>query len=188
MRSRGRLYGEKGTRVFSISIERGLQLTRVLFLAAPFKSQFIENMAEFFSRDISWKMMVSEDASNRHRRRCLKEKISDRVHGIEKLAEVVREFRPDVIYTDNLSYSSQVKIVTYLAHIRIPHILHLRGDWWNEYLAWYRLASSRDRLWGSPFYPYYWFGIASATLVTPICRWLENRVKHHLPWKRTNVV
>ncbi len=28
----------------------------------------------------------------------------------------------------------------------------------------------------------------SPTLVTPICRWLEARVKRHLPWKQTEVV
>jgi glycosyltransferase involved in cell wall biosynthesis len=163
-------------------------LIKVLFLAAPFKSRFIERMTEFFSSAICWKMVISDYPPTKRRAKNLKENITDRVLETKKLSQAAREFKPDVIYTDNLSYSGQAEIISYLARVRAPHILHLRGNWWTEYLAWYRLASWNKRLRSTPFYFYYWYGIASSTLVTPICRWLERGVKHYLPWKPTEVV
>ena len=163
-------------------------MIRVLFLAAPFKSRFIEHMTEFFSNEICWKMVISDYPSSRRRTKSLKENIADRVLGTRKLIQAAKEFKPDVIYTDNLSYSGQAEIISCLARIGVPHILHLRGDWWTEYLAWYRLASWHRKLRGAPFYLYYWFSVTSPTLITPICGWLEARVKHHLPWKQTEVV
>jgi len=163
-------------------------LIKVLFLAAPFKSRFIERMTEFFSSEICWKMVISDYSPTKRAPKNLKENIADRVLGTRKLIQAAKEFRPDVIYTDNLSYSGQAGIVSCLAQLKAPHILHLRGDWWTEYLAWYRLASWNKRIRSAPFYFYYWFSIATPTLVTPICRWLERRVKHYLPWKPTEVV
>ena len=163
-------------------------MIKVLFLAAPFKSRFIEHMTEFFSSEICWKMVISDYPPSRHRTKSLNENIVDRVLGTRKLAQAAKEFKPDVIYTDNLSYSGQVEIISCFTWIGVPHILHLRGDWWTEYLAWYHLASWHKKLRGVPFYFYYWFAMNSPTLVTPICRWLEARVKCHLPWKQTEVV
>ena len=163
-------------------------MIRVLFLAAPFKSRFIEHMTEFFSNEICWKMVISDNPPSRYRTKSLKENIVDRVLGTRKLAQAAKEFKPDVVYTDNLSYSGQAEIISSLGGIRAPHILHLRGNWWEEYLAWHHLAPWHKRMRGTPFYFYYWFAIASTALVTPICQWLERRVKHYLPWKPTEVV
>ncbi len=96
-------------------------MTKVLFLAAPFKSRFIEHMAEFFSSEICWKMVISDYSPSRHRTKSLNENIVDRVLGTRKLAQAAKEFKPDVIYTDNLSYSGQVEIISCFTSIGVPH-------------------------------------------------------------------
>lgn len=163
-------------------------MVRVLFLAAPFKSRFIEQMAEFFSDEVSWKIVVPDYPPTRRLRRSLREKITERVLGGSKLIKAVKSFRPDVVYTDNALYGSQAKITSYLLRLKVPLIVHLRGDWWTEYWAWYRTAPWPKRIWNTSSYLGNWFALASSTLITPICRWLEGRVRHHLPWKRTEVV
>lgn len=100
----------------------------------------------------------------------------------------VRRFEPDVIYADNAVYASQFKIASILSVKKIPVIIHLRGDWWREYWAWFSTASVRKRLLSAQQYSYNWAAILLAQRVTPICKWLEGVVRHYVPAKKSEVV
>ncbi len=108
--------------------------------------------------------------------------------GDKALKEVVAKFGPDVIYTDSALYGAHFKILSFATRHGAPMIVHLRGDWWREYWAWFSVASWRRRLLGTQQYTYNWTSLVSAKKVTPICRWLERVVTHYLPCKETEVV
>jgi len=107
------------------------------------------------------------------------------------LREAIREFRPDIIYVDSALYGAQFKLMSFIARKRKPLIVHLRGDWWREYWAWFSMTRRRklvDRLAETQQYVYNWTSLLLANKVTPICKWLERVVRHYIPGKRTEVV
>ena len=95
---------------------------RVLFLAAPYKRNMIEEMTKFFTRQIDFEI-YSPPAK----------KYDSTLIGLKNLIvreEIVREihnFGPDVVYSDHATFACQAKFVS----PSIPLILHLRGDWWT---------------------------------------------------------
>ena len=104
------------------------------------------------------------------------------------MRDAIIKFEPDIIYSDNALYTAQFKLSSLFSRQRIPVILHLRGDWWRKYWAWFSTASFRKRALSTQQYSYNWTSVATARKITPICRWLEKTVNHNLPWKRTEVV
>ena len=105
-----------------------------------------------------------------------------------ELNKSVFDFSPDIIYSDTSLHAASVKLASLVAQKSIPFIIHLRGDWWREYYAWFASATWRKRFLSSQQYCYNWFSLLTAKKVTPICRWLERVVKCNLPWKPTEVV
>lgn len=167
-----------------------MSTVRVSFLVAPFKSRMIHRMLEDFSPHVEYQIVhPNYPATIAGRRlRSVREKLDDQLLGGKSVRKAIAEFQPDVIYSDNALYTAQFKLSSLLSHKRIPLILHLRGDWWREYWAWFESASLRKRALSTQQYAYNWASAATAKKITPICKWLERTVKHNLPWKKTEVV
>lgn len=164
-------------------------LVRVLFLTAPFKRRMVECMAQEFSR-LTYEIVTpgiratSLDWAGMN----ASQKMSHELFGeVATLREVTR-FEPDIIYTDDAYYGAQLKISSYGARKRIPHIVHLRGDWWTEFTGGLSAASWPRYVAATQHYAYNWGELVLARKVTPICKWLERVVRNHLPGKKTEVV
>jgi hypothetical protein len=93
-----------------------------------------------------------------------------------KFNELVNEFKPDAIFVDRQRHFGLAATKT-----SIPSIVHLRGDYWKETKmareTLYKSPPKRLALWG-------WDQIAkqcfqNASLILPICRYLENIVRDH---------
>lgn len=101
-----------------------------------------------------------------------------------KLLKLIKEFNPDFIITNSPYYT------VYIAELVTQRLLvHLRGDMWTE-SYWYKTLypSLFKRTW------YQWKtfvmtrGIKKAYLILPICKWLEEKVREHLPNYPTQVL
>lgn len=164
-------------------------MTKVLFLASPYKAPFIERMALDF-KELDWEINIPNyESYAQYKQHPMFERISHRILGENSLS-IVRNTDADLIYTDNAYYSTQAQLIDLIHGKHIPCIVHLRGDWWTEYWSWFEKHAStfRKRIYGTQSYLYQYFGLASAKTITPICRWLEKRVKHNLPFNHTEVV
>ena len=108
--------------------------------------------------------------------------------GEDAIGKAVINFEPDLIYSDTPLHAANAKLFSFFTGRTIPFIIHLRGDWWREYYAWFASAPWRKRLRSSQQYSYNWFSLLTSRKITPICRWLDRIVKHYLPCKPTEVV
>jgi glycosyltransferase involved in cell wall biosynthesis len=111
-----------------------------------------------------------------------------RTTGGRGLAETLSAFEPDIVYSDSPLYAGQFRISSLLRRKRIPLILHLRGDWWQEYRDWFDSVIWRKRLVSLPNLTLQSAGTILASKITPICRWLEQIVRQHTLIERTEVV
>ena len=111
-------------------------------------------------------------------------RISDWFNGDKKFKELIRDFRPDVIFTDRQTHFGLHAIKT-----GIPTFILLRGHYWQEYFwAMKTLGGNlktriaiwfRNRISEKVF--------REATAVLPICKYLEDIVKEHHPSQNTGV-
>lgn len=108
--------------------------------------------------------------------------------GDRALERIITSFEPDLIYADSALYGAQYRLLSFISRRRTPMIVHLRGDWWREYWAWFSTAPWSRRLRGTQQYTYNWMSLISAKKITPICKWLDQVVRHHIPCKDTTVV
>lgn len=101
-----------------------------------------------------------------------------------KLLKLIKRFNPDFTLTNSPYYTA------YIAKLVNQRLLvHLRGDMWTE-SYWYKTfyPSLFKRTW------YQWktfvmnHGIKKADLILPICKWLEEKVRQHLPNYPTQVL
>ena len=171
---------------------------KVLFVASPFKARFFEKMIPHFSKRMTCAIITAKCPAKENPPKSAKwRRVGFRTKTLllnmivpfrKQLQEGILEFAPDLIYTDCAPYSSEIKLLSLRTLPRVPHIIHLRGNWWTEYLAWFKRTSWRNRVFNSPVYFRNWHALATCNVVTPICRWLEKEVKRHLPWVETNVV
>jgi glycosyltransferase involved in cell wall biosynthesis len=145
-----------------------------------------EKMTEHFSRQITFQIVTP--LNERSSSVTIREKLDNQLLGGKLLRDSIIKFEPDIIYSDVAVHAAETKLIPSIIKRRIPIIVHLRGDWWTEYSAWFAKASWRRRAISSQQYMYNWAAFALAEKITPICRWLECVVKHHLPTKRTEVV
>lgn len=98
---------------------------------------------------------------------------------------LIKDFGPDAIFVDRQRHFSLAAVES-----GIPTYMLLRGDYWSE-IEWakqtlYRTPARRIAL-------YQWNKIAEkcfekATMIMPICRYLDNVVKEHYPQKKTEVL
>ena len=158
-------------------------MVRVLFIVAPFKQRMIEKMVEHFSPTT-----LSKIFTPKYRSPTPKSKVMSELSGDKTILSVVREFEPDIVYSDNALFAAQFQLNTMLSGLHIPHIVHLRGDWWREFWAWWSVARWPAHIIGMQHYLYQSVSLLTARQVTPICKWLDAVVRHYMPWKRTSVV
>ena len=111
-------------------------------------------------------------------------KISDWFNGDKKFQYLIKEFKPDAIFTDRQGHFALHSIKS-----NIPTFILLRGHYWQEYF-WgmktlgknlkTRLAIwSRNRISEKVF--------SGATAILPICKYLEDVVKEKYPDQNTGV-
>jgi len=111
-------------------------------------------------------------------------KISEWFNGDKKFKELIREFRPDAIFTDRQTHFASHSIKT-----NIPTFVLLRGHYWQEYFwAMKTLGNniktriaiwSRNRIANQVF--------EQATAIFPICKYLEDVVKEWHPNQNTRI-
>lgn len=162
-------------------------MVRVTFVVAPFKKRFIDAMIHEFSLAI-----VSQVISPPELRRqgSIPYKAATQLIGDPKLRKAITQFDPDIVYSDDALYASQLMAFSLFNKRRKPLILHLNGDLWREYWAWFMHEHRWSRRLRSLMvqHSYLWASVAFATKVTPICRWLEKVVHAHVPWTHSEVV
>ena len=111
-------------------------------------------------------------------------RISDWISGDKKFKELIKGFKPDVIFTDR-----QTHFAIHSIKAGIPTFILLRGHYWEEYF-WgmktlgnnLKIRSSiwfRNRIAGRVF--------RESTAILPICKYLEDVVKEHYPTQNTGV-
>jgi glycosyltransferase involved in cell wall biosynthesis len=141
----------------------------------------IEKMVEHFSPTT-----VSEIFTPEYR--APGSKVMSELRGDRSILRELREFEPDLVYSDNALYAAQFQVNSQLSSLHIPHIAHLRGDWWREFWAWWPTAKWPAHLIGMQHFVYQSAALLTARQVTPICKWLEFIVRHYIPGKKTTVV
>ena len=153
---------------------------RVLFIAGSFKLNFFQQMMVHFPKNIQVDVIDVNQCFDRHGW-CIPSR---------SVLEKLIHFEPDLVYTDYSHYPTWfAKLYSLLSKRRIPTIVHLRGDWWTEFRAWISTPLSlTDRSFAPHRYYFSFTGLYFADLITPICRWLERRVRENLPDKPTHVV
>ena len=121
-------------------------------------------------------------------RMTFREKLDEKLLGGSSIRNVVDKFVPDLVYSDSPQYATQFKLLSLLSRKRVPLVLHLRGDVWREHWAAFASASTARRILSIQQHSYDWTSVALSTTVTPICRWLQTVITHHIPRKRCEVV
>ena len=111
-------------------------------------------------------------------------KISEWFNGDKKFKQLIKEFQPDVIFTDRQSHFAVHSIKT-----GIPTFVLLRGHYWQEYFWGMKTLGKnlktrmviwfRNRISEKVF--------SEATAILPICKYLEDVVKKRYPQQNTGV-
>ena len=111
-------------------------------------------------------------------------KIFEWFNGDRKFKELIEDFKPDAIFTDRQTHFALHSIKS-----EIPTFILLRGHYWQEYFwAMKTLGKNiktriiiwlRNRIAEKIF--------NEATMVLPICKYLEDVVKEHYPDQKTGV-
>ena len=112
-------------------------------------------------------------------------KIKNWIPSKKKFEQLIKEFKPDVILVDR-----QRHFAVESSKEKIPLIIHLRGDSWSEF-NW-----AKDTLYNT--FPKKiilnkWIKMSEktfedASLILPICKYLEKIVKQHFPDKKVEVM
>jgi len=111
-------------------------------------------------------------------------RISDWISGDKKFKMLIREFRPDLIFTDR-----QTHFAIHSIKSGIPTFVLLRGHYWEEYVWAIRTLGknikTRITIWFKNKVSERVF--REATVILPICKYLEDVVKEHHPQQKTGV-
>ena len=111
-------------------------------------------------------------------------RISDWFNGDKRFKELIKEFKPDAIFTDR-----QTHFALHSINSKIPTFILLRGHYWQEYFwAMKTLGNNlktRSTMWFRNRISEKVF--KNATAVLPICRYLDDVVKKRYPNQNTGV-
>jgi glycosyltransferase involved in cell wall biosynthesis len=111
-------------------------------------------------------------------------RISDWISGDKKFKMLIREFKPDLIFTDR-----QTHFAIHSIKSGIPTFVLLRGHYWEEYVWAIRTLGknikTRITIWFKNKVSERVF--REATVILPICKYLEDVVKEHHPQQKTGV-
>jgi len=155
---------------------------RLLIGAAPSKLFHLRELSEAVSKlGIECKIVNDIDYSDRFPSRNIKNWFKSK----KQFKKLIDEFKPDVIMIDRQRHFGLDVIET-----KIPLIVHLRGDFWEE-IKW-----AKETIYKSPpkkIVLKQWEKMAekcfgNAEIIFPICNYLENKVKKQFPRKKTKVM
>lgn len=112
-------------------------------------------------------------------------KISNWFQTRKKFNNLIEEFKPDAVLVDR-----QTHFGVAVSDAKIPLFVHLRGDYWSE-MKWaretlYKHPVKRLVLWKKDQIANRCF--ENATVILPICQYLQKQVKEHHPEKKTEVL
>ena len=135
---------------------------------------------ELEKQNVTVKLIKDTDYSNGFPSK----KISEWFNGDKKFKQLIKEFQPDVIFTDRQSHFAIHSIKT-----GIPTFVLLRGHYWQEYFWGMKTLGKklktrmiiwfRNRISEKVF--------SEATAILPICKYLEDVVKERYPYQNTGV-
>ena len=135
---------------------------------------------ELEKQDVEVKLVKDTDFSNGFPSK----KISYWFNGDKKFKELIKDFKPDVIFTDRQTHFGLHAIKT-----GIPTFVLLRGHYWQEYFWGMKTLGknlkTRITIWFRNRISEKIF--REATAVLPISKYLENVVKEHHPHQNTGV-
>jgi len=157
-------------------------------LVAPFKRSMISRMATEFSSEIDYTITSTRYPTPEWGDMNFREKLDEKMLGGASVSDMVRKFKPDLVYSDSPLYATQFEVVSFLLRKKLPLVLHLRGDIWREHFAAFASASAKRRILSLQQNAYDWAAVLLAAKVTPICQWLQTVVRRHVPRKRCEVV
>lgn len=110
--------------------------------------------------------------------------VKDWFFGDKKFKKLIAEFKPDAVFTDRQTHFGLDTIKS-----KIPLFILLRGHYWSEVIfarqTLYRGPISKLVIWLRNRIVDKCF--RSATIIFPICKYLEEIVKEYYPHKPTNV-
>ena len=106
-------------------------------------------------------------------------------HTRKKFNDLISEFKPDAIFIDRQAHFGVAAVDS-----KIPLFILLRGDYWSE-MKWaketlYKSQIKRAVLWCKQRIAEKCFN--GATVILPICNYLESIVKEHYPKKSVHVL
>jgi glycosyltransferase involved in cell wall biosynthesis len=148
----------------------------------------MESMAVHFSKRIDYRILVPSYLYSKSQATSMSGRIRIQLFGEESIRRAVLDFQPELVYSDSALHAAVLKLFSLSVRKSIPFVIHLRGNWWQEYYSWFTNASWRRRAFSSQQYCYNWFSLITSKSITPICKWLEKVVRCHLPFKPTRVV
>jgi glycosyltransferase involved in cell wall biosynthesis len=102
-----------------------------------------------------------------------------------KLKNIIKKFKPDIIFVDR-----QTKFGLAAIETKIPVFIHLRGDYWSE-IQWAKetlykyplkriILNMKDKTAKKCF--------SNSEIIIPICKYLEKIVQEQYPNKKTQVM
>ncbi len=111
-------------------------------------------------------------------------KITEWINGDKKFKKLIKDFKPDIIFTDRQTHFALHSIKS-----GIPTFILLRGHYWQEYFWGMKTLGknikTRSIIWFRNRISEKVF--QNATGIIPICKYLENVVKEHYPKQNTGV-
>ena len=139
--------------------------------------EFADALAKF---DVECKLVYDIDFSRGFPSRNIK----DWFFGSRGFAKLINDFMPDAVFVDRQTHFGVNVIKS-----KLPLFVLLRGHYWSE------IFYAKQTLYQGPFMrSVLWFRnriaekcFSGATMILPICRYLENVVKEHHPTIPTNV-
>jgi glycosyltransferase involved in cell wall biosynthesis len=164
-------------------------MARIMMIISPGKrSNYMKMVASFSSHLETLLFTPAYPSVDRNIMIPASETLQQKLLGDAGLRKAMKEFEPDLIFTDAALYGLQAKTHLLRSGRRTPFLVHLLGDWWREYWSWFASSPWHKRTFGTQQFAYNWIGLALAKEILPVCKWLDHVTRCHLPGKRTEVV
>ena len=155
---------------------------KLLIGASPSKIFHMKEFAEKLEKfNIEIKLVLDENIINGFPSK----KIPDWFSTRKKFDLLINEFKPDLILVDRQKHFAVASIES-----KIPVLVHLRGDFWSE-IKWAKETIYKKFPKNFAINKWEKMGMKcfdNATMILPICKYLENRVKKQLPHSKTTIM
>ena len=155
---------------------------KLLIGAAPSKLFHLKELAKSLSKfNVECKIVNDIEYADGYPSRNFKSWI----YSNKKFEKLILEFQPDIIFVDRPRHFGLKSV-----NSKIPSIFYLRGDYWSE-MIWARETTYKS--FGRKKALDKWNAIGNecfskATMILPICKYLEKIVNEKIPKKSTYVL